>query len=774
MHPTNQLPANTVKDPVAPILEGGYQQVFPGYVSIDPRENALESFWRILQKRKWAVIASTVVFATLSLILSARTKPLYRASCLISISKPSSDTLGLKDPTISEDYYDYAMEIETQTKVLQSDALALEVIRDLALDKNPAFMGPSRSRGDSSSQKSAVPEAIATPDTERQTALLGMFAGGLNVTIVPRTRVVQISYVSRDPKLATTIANGVATAFIEQNIRTKYESTVQTSDWISQQLSDLRLKTETAQEKLVRYQKDHGILGIDDKQNIITSKLDELNRQLTAAEAERIQKEASYRMATSGDPDILARTGASPVMERLQTDRGALQVKYAQLTTTFGSSYPAVVEVKNQLEDLDKQVRAEMKRIEGRLKGEYLTSLQREKMLRAALENQKQEANTLNESAIEYNVLKRDLETSRQLYENLLQRLKEASVSAGLRSNNIRIIDPARIPTAPFSPDLRRNFLLGVLLGVFGGIVLAFIQDAMDNTVRTPEQVQLISGLPSLGVVPLEGSKRSSLRSKSESLLKAKDAAEAAPEDVLMIVHRDPFSQTAESYRALRTSILLSSLGAPPKVILVTSALPQEGKTTTAINCATALAQQGSRVLLIDADLRRPRIASSFKIESSLGLSNLLTGSAKLKDVVLPTAEVPNLSVIISGPVPPQPAELLGSNLMDEMLSTLREQFDHVVIDSPPALSVTDSVILSARVDSVLMVVYAGKTRKEALRRVSQVFAQVNARVMGVVMNGVDLQSPDHYYNYYGKRYGDAGYYRERQASSSGASKSAS
>jgi succinoglycan biosynthesis transport protein ExoP len=742
---------------VPPLLNSS-QAVLSSYTTVDSREYVLESFWRILQKRKWSVITTTIVVFTIALVASSRMKPVYDAYSRLSISKQSNDALGLKDNLdTTDEYWDYQVEAETQTKVLQSQTLALQVIRDLQLDKNPQFTGAPRTdrKLDSSDD-----------DNAQQASLIQTFASGLRVVTIPRTRIIEVHYSNSDPKLAAAIANGIVNAFIEQNIRIKFETTMQTSDWISRQLSDLKMKVETSQEKLVRYQREHGILGIDEKQNIITSKLDELNRQLTAAEGDRIEKEANYRMVAS-DPEALAKAEPNGVINKLQEDRGTLLTRYAELNTTFGPSYPKVIELKNQLDDIDRQIQSESKRIARRLKGDFQAASQREKMLSAALESQKREANQLNESAIDYNLLKRDLDSSRQLYEGLLQRLKEAGVSAGLKSNNIRIIDAARTPTSPSSPNIPRNLTLALLVGLVGGVMLAFVQEAMDNTLRTPEQIQAISSLPSLGIIPLEAqlSGKNKLLSLKSDVLRSSDSAAPDEEPVatgLIFLQNKSFSEMAESYRALRTSILLSSLGAPPKVILVTSPLPQEGKSTTAMNCAASLAQQGSRVLLIDADLRRPRIASALNLEAAVGLSNLLTGSAPLEDVVQPVPGVPNLFAIASGPIPPHPAELLGSDLMEQHLRVLRGSFDHIIIDSPPALSVTDAVMLSARVDSVLIVVFAGRTRKEALRRVRELFGQVNAKLMGVVVNGVDVRSPDHYYYYYGKRYGDSTYYRER------------
>lgn len=732
------------------------------YVNVEPREFVLEKLWRILVKRFPVVAVCTVIVATFATIASFRMTPLYDAQSRISINKESSDSLGLKGGSDADDFWDYTIELETQTKILQSDALAAQVIRDYQLDKNSYFRSPNSSNNDS-----AVGYSEASP--QEQVRLLGKFKRGLNVNTIPRTRIIEIHFVSPDPKLSAAVANAVAESYIQQNMRTKFETTMQTSDWISKQLSDLRLKVETSQEKLVRYQREHGIVGIDEKQNIITSKLEELNRELTAAEADRIQKEANYRLASSGDAALIGRMEGNNVLEKLRIDRAATQTQYAQLATTFGPSYPKIVELKTQLDDLDRQIKLENDKVAQKLKTDYLAAVQREKMLQGAFEKQKQQANNLNESAIEYSIIKHDLDSSRQLYDGLLQRLKEAGVTAGLRSNNIRVIDPARPPSRPFSPRIPRNIALGVLIGLLGGVMLAFAQESMDNTVGTPEQVQAISGWPALGVIPQNGG---ALRSSYYRLFRTPSSEKQLPttedgrtSELALVVHARPRSEAAESYRALRTSILLSALGGPPKIIMITSGLPQEGKTTTSLNTASVLAQRGSRVLLIDADLRRPRLHQILGLKPTPGLSNLLTGSAKASEVIQ-TTEVPNMFCITSGAIPPHPAELLASDLMKEHLALWREEFDHVIIDTPPVLSVTDAVMLSSYAESTILVVRGGKTRKEALRRVRSMLTQVKARVLGVVINGVDMGAPEHYYYYYGKRYGDTKYYGETNSES--------
>jgi succinoglycan biosynthesis transport protein ExoP len=381
--------------------------------------------------------------------------------------------------------------------------------------------------------------------------------------------------------------------------------------------------------------------------------------------------------------------------------------------------------------------------------------VQRESLLHDALEKQKQEENKLNESAIDYSILKRDLDSYRQLYEGLMEKMKEAGVSAGLKSNNFRIVDVARVPTGPIEPNIPRNLAFAFILGLTSGVGLAFLQEGLDNTVRTSEQAQMISGLPALGLIPLPA--RTAREGANPKRLVI---ATSSKEAVELVAQSRPHSQMAESYRALRTSLLLTNLGAPPKVIIVTSALPQEGKTTTSMNTALVLAQKGVRVLLIDADLRRPSIHKILGMGPRSGLSNVLTGSATLQQTITRSSILPNLYILPAGTPPPNPAELLASTNMRDVLEELRGQYDHIVVDTPPTLSVTDAVVLSPRADAIVLVIRSGQTTKQALRRSRDILTQVNAKVSGVLLNAVDLTSPDYYYYYeYQSKY--SRYYRD-------------
>ena len=730
------------------------------YNVLPSQDSTLREYLRVLIKRKWMVISVIVGIFLIVAVASLRMTPVYEASAQIVINKADPNLITFKDSGPMVDYgYDQA-DLDTEVRILQSDLMALQVIRALNLDKRPEFGGHSDPK------QSALTADPLQADSSRTSALLAAFRGSLHVVLIPSTRIIEIHYNSTDPQLASSVVNTLAATYVEQNFKTRFESTMQASDWLSKQLIDLQMKVETSQEKLVRYQKEHEILGNDEKQNITMEKLDELNKEMTIAESDRMQKEAVYRQTQSNDPEvvaaaIIAETGGGGggsangmgLLDRLREQQANLKIQIADLSTQLGPSYPKVAQLNNQLKEIDRQLQTETNKAVDHLKGQYLAALQRETMLREAFEKQKQEANKLNESAIEYSILKRDLDSNRTLYEGLLEKLKEAGVTAGLRSNNFRVINPARVPTAPSEPNIPRNLAFALVLGIISAIGMAFIMENMDNTVRTPEQAQALSALPSLGMIPLGSKSASGGTGKRLALTAAKEVFET-------VTQVRPRSQMAESYRALRTSLLLSNLGAPPKVIMVTSARPQEGKTTTSINTAIVLAQKGVRVLLVDADLRRPSIHKALGMGPRSGLSNVLTGSATLEQTITTSPILPNLFIMPAGTPPPNPAELLASSNMKDLVAELRGLYDHIVIDTPPTLSVTDAVVLSPCADATILVIRSGQTTKQALRRARDILTQVNAHVAGVLLNAVDLTSPDYYYYYeYQGKYGE--YYQE-------------
>jgi exopolysaccharide transport family protein len=758
------VPANSsiVREmqPVAPDFgKSTGPRIYPELLS---QESALGEYIRVLLKRKWTVLACLLTIFSVVAVASLKMTPVYEAGGSIEINKPDSGLVNFSNsPTFNVDYYD-PTELETEVKILQSDLLALQVVKELALDRRPEFGGKTPALP---SSLDLAPDPLQA-DSGRTSALISGFRGNLRVSLAPNTHIVEVHFRSPDKELAAEVVNTLMSTYTENNFKSRFNSTMQASDWLSKQLVDLQMKVESSQEKLVRYQKEHEILGIDEKQNITTEKLDELNKALTMAESERMDKESIYRLVQSGDTDTVvsaasaldgagtATQSASGLLELLRSKEADVKIQAAELSTQFGPSYPKVAQLNSQLKEIDAQILLETKKVVGKIRGQYMAAVQRENMLHEALEKQKQEANKLNESAIEYSILKRDLDSYRTLYEGLLEKMKEAGVSAGLKSNNFRIVDSARVPTTPIEPNIPRNLSFAFMLGLTSGVGLAFLLEGLDNTVRTTEQAQMISGLPPLGMIPLGSrSAREGANAKRLVIATSKEAVE-------LVTQVRPQSQMAESYRALRTSLLLSNLGAPPKVIMITSALPQEGKTTTSINCAVVLAQKGIRVLLIDADLRRPSIHKTLGMGPRSGLSNVLTGSATLQQTITRSPILPNLSVLPAGTPPPNPAELLASPNMRDVLEELRGQYDHIVVDTPPTLSVTDAVVLSPRADAIVLVIRSGQTTKQALRRSRDILMQVNAKVSGVLLNAVDLTSPDYYYYYeYQGKY--SRYYRD-------------
>jgi capsular exopolysaccharide synthesis family protein len=712
------------------------------------RVPSLWDHWFILLRHRWTVLTATVVALILGAMVTFATTPIYEAIGRIVINREGEDTANLKSANNGGDSdYDYMVMMDTQTRILQSDAIAKLVIRKLNLDSNPAF-----ARQDA---KIAVPAAdtgtgdIRYIEPHREAALVAKFHGTLQIDSIPRTRLLEIRFTSPDPNLAPQVVNSLIDTYIEQNFKMHLDASTRTSAWLSQQLSELELKVEESQEKLVRYEKEHSILGIDDKQNIITSKLDELNKELTAAEADRMQRESKYEMAKSGDPGLLASSNldeSSPLV-RLRTQESDLHRQLAQLSVRFDSSYPAVQELNSQIASVQADIRAETARMAKKYQQEYREALSHEKLLRTALENQKGQANDLNESAIEYSSLKRDVESGRQLYEGLLEKSKEAGVMTGLRSSNIRIVDPASLPTSPVKPSLPHNLMIAMLVGLVGGMSLAFIIESLDNGVHSIEQIQMITTLPLLAVIPSEPPLNSSRFTRHPSRAWVSEGVTTMAR---------PHSEIAEAYRALRTAILLSRDAKLAKVLMVTSALPQEGKTTTSVNLAAVLAQQGSRVLLIEGDMRRAGVCLKLNLQAEVGLSAVLTESTLVDTVILRVPGILNLWVLPAGPTTLYPSEILGSTHMKELLYDLRREFDHVIIDTPPVLTVTDAVMLSALVDATLLVARAGTTSKAALRRVREVLDQVDARIIGVVLNAMDLtQFGSEYYG----GYRDSGYY---------------
>ena len=704
-----------------------------------------------LKKRKWTVLGFFLLVVLLVAAASFVMKPKYEAVARIVFNRENANPLGFKNMGEESPQDDeYSVSLDTQLQVLQSDTLGLQVIQELHLNRRPEFTGRGAAE--------AATNDISELSTRQRQKLLRSFRNGLSVSKEKNTRVIEIRYKSKDPKLSADVANAVTRAYIEHNFKMRFDSTMQTSNWLTQQLAELATKVQDSQQKVLDYQKEHGFIEIDGRQNSATTRLEDLNKELTAAQSDRINREAAYRLTLAENPELTAKAERDALIEKLHAQEADLKTQYAQATVQLGPSNPKVQELSNQLKETQREITAELRKMSDRVRSQYFEALAREKMIRAAVEEQKQQANKLNESAIEYSLLKRDAESNRQLYEGLLQKLKEAGVSAGLRSSNIQVVDVAQVPAVPSEPNIPLNLLMAAVLGLGGGIGLALIQERFNRTVRSPHHIQVLSSFPQLGIIPLE-SKVGPQMSVAQRLSLSSGQSCTDPSD--LIVSSNPMSPIAECYRGLVNSLLLSA-AVPPKTILVTSAITGEGKTTTSVNLAIILARQGRRVLLVDADLRRPCIHKIMRVAATDGLSTVLRirQSLQTRASTLPfTPEgaihripgIPKLSVMPAGPMDTEPAELIASDAMQDLLHEWNLQFDHVIIDSPPVLVVSDAVRLSVGADSVIVVVRSGYTPQDAFSRAQELLLQVNAAVMGVVLNAADLASPElSYYSQYG------------------------
>jgi capsular exopolysaccharide synthesis family protein len=583
--------------------------------------------------------------------------------------------------------------------------------------------------------------------------LIDTFHAHLNVAAVRSSRLVEVKFDSTNPKQAADVVNTLADLFVENNFRKKYESAMQASDWMAEQMRELKVKMEQSHEALIKYERDNQIFALDQGQNVTVTKLGDLNKDLTEAEADRIAKESQYDLVKTHRMSELTAVTQNSMIQDLQKQRYAVSSQLADARGTLGPKHPKVLQLERQLQDLDGQIQSQEQIAASRIESDYQAAMNKEQLLRKAFDQQKNEANLLNSKLVEYSLLRRDYETNQQLYEGLLQRLKEAGISSGLRSSNIHVVDRARPPINPVRPRKSLNLLLSLVVGLALGCSLALFNEYLDNSVKIPEEVEQLVNLPVLGIIPAVSSVMS-YAARRRPL--PQSAATTGTTSELATVSQ-PQSVVSEAYRALRTSILLSTSRHAPQLILISSGQPREGKTTTALNLAITLAQRGDRVVLIDTDLRRPRIHRSFQMPNDRGLSTFLTSQAAPEDLARPVRQVPNLYVITSGPTPPNPAELLSSEPLEALFAELRRHFDFIVLDSPPAISVADSMILAAHADGVILVVHGGVTTRETLKHTTKLMNSVNARMLGIVLNNVDVRSVDYKY-YYTNYYGD--YYR--------------
>ena len=704
---------------------------------LSPREPHLYDYLLTLRKHQWLILSFMLSVVTIVSIATFRMQPVYVATARIEIDKENANIL----PFPGGDSYDYMMDtdnyIETQAKILTSETLALQTIRNNGLALRPELAGSG-----------GISEAVANGNlaNQKRPPELAEFLGNLSVKRVPNSRLMDVSFESTDPQLAARTVNAHIATYIEQNYRSKYEATSQASDWLADQLRDFKIKVQKSEDARIAYERQNQIWTLDDKQNMTTQRLSDINKQYTDAQAERMKKESLYEFAKGGNLDAVPQNDGNSALAELMKKRGETSADYADALQQYGPNFPKVLRLKAQLKDIDNNIAKEKQKILDVLESDYREARQRETLLADALNQAKAETNQMAEKMVEYNILKREAEANKALYEGLMTKMKETAISGALRSSNIRIVDPAMVPATPARPTKTKNIILSLLVGLVGGIGLALLREYLDNTVKTPDDIETLARLPSLAVVPQFAASNGH---KRRGMLP--DFSENGHEKRIELVAQHlPKSQMSEAFRALRTSILLSQAEHPPQVILVTSALPREGKTTAAANLAVTLAQLGDSTVLVDADLRKPGIGRLLNLGTGkyAGLSSYLAGVSSLDLVSVPHPAIPNLVAIPTGPLPPNPADLLSSHKLADAIAELRAKFKFIVIDSPPVMAATDAVILSVQADGVLLVVRSGETPKVAFTRTRDLLTSVKSRILGVVLNAVDSSAPDYYYSY--------------------------
>jgi len=693
----------------------------------------LSTFWRIVLKRAWTIATATLIVVVLAAVYTYRMVPIYRATASIDLEPDYPQLQSINDLYRQAPTDDYSF-IATQMQVLQSDSIAWQTIEQLGLDRIQASPVP----------KSAPQASAAQIAAARKAAMIGDLKGGLHIEPLKDSRIVEVSFESSDPELAARILNALVTNYIEFSFRARYDFTRHASGWMEQQLEDLRAKVEKSQQALVDYERQNLIINVGDKQNITEQRLQDLSRDYTTAQSDRVQKESIYELAKSNEGEI-GIIVQNELLLRLEEKYTDLKTSYADANAQYGPNFPKVVRLRDQLSEMQSLIEKERKQAIQKVRNDYLAAVGRENLLAAAMGKQKGEVGQLNQRMIEHNILKREFETNQQIYENLLQRLKDATISAGLQATNIHVIDQATPPTSPIRPNKTRNILASLLVGLIFGVTLAFVQEALDSSVRSTEEAERLINAPALAVIPVD---RDGYRRKQ--LPTDRPGSSSGSDGVGLTVLKRPSSHMAESFRSLRTSVLLSTAPRPPQTLLVTSAQMGEGKTSIALNLAIAFSQRGGTVLIIDADLRRPNVAKALGVANEKGLSSFLTGAHTLQEVLIQSERVKNLWVLPAGPRPPDPAELLSSHMMGATLKGLSKHFTQIIIDTPPVLAVTDAVVLSALVDGVILVVASGVTARGALARTHRILENARARVLGIVLNKVDVRFDTYYGSYYG------------------------
>jgi capsular exopolysaccharide synthesis family protein len=767
---------------------------------------ALREYWRVLVKRRRliAAVLGCTVLATAIVIFSMT--PIYTAETTLLVERKAPraiDIGGASADAQGPDEYDY---YRTQYEILKSPSLCSQVIQEQDLEKNPFFSGEQSQKGlvagwwsqaraalaalfstETPNDQNVVEIPPANPEpAENEDALASLlqdisktgepaprvikrYEGMLEVRPVPRTRLVKIAFNTPDPALSALVTNAHAQAYIRQGVERRNQTDEEARAVLEEKLVELRERLEESEEALNNYRREQNIISFDDsKENTASERLAELNRALTAAEAQRIDLEAKIAPLRQKKYGAMPEIAANAFVQSLKQQRAQLEVQWTQLLSQFRPGYPQLVEIEEQIEKINERIQQEMRQVAETLETSYGAAVAKEHELRGKMEEQKRELLRVKDATVKYAILAREIETNRQLYDSVLQRMKEVGVSAELRESNISVIDEAKPPLAPSKPHKTLSLLLSVIVGLMGGVGAAFVLEYLDRRLHTPEEVERHLRVPNLVIVPdftrvgtqgayaPKGASNGQTRMLNggakvggkTTFLNGMNGRAHATRDLILDHHA--FSLVSEAYRTLRTAILLSRAEEAPKTILFTSATEGEGKTVTAVNSAVVFAQMGLRVLLIDSDMRRPHCHKVLGMEKGIGLTEFLTGQREVRQVIQPTM-VEGLFFLSCGVAPPNPTELLGSRKMRDTLHALRKEFDCIILDSPPVTPVSDPLLLAAIVDGVIVVVNGQLTPRDIVKETCARLHQVRAKILGVVLNQVDMESEGYgrYYGYY-------------------------
>ncbi|HWP91128.1 MAG TPA: polysaccharide biosynthesis tyrosine autokinase [Thermodesulfobacteriota bacterium] len=723
------------------LLSTEVRREYESYIEDDIR---LKDYLDVLLRRKWIVISCLAISIVTVAIASLVMDPVYKAEATIEISPENPKITTFEEVVEVEsrqnEFY------ETQYKLITSRSLARDVINFIQLGSHPDFSGKGQGffhflKDKAARAASAVSRFLSRRKEEtdpvkrrmaREEELIDAFLSRLKVEPDKRSRLVQINFESSDPELTARAVNTLVDKYIEWVVERKVGMTKAARDFLDKQLQQIKIKLERAEEELGQFAKGVDIFSLENNEKLSPTyqQLVDLSEALSQAEAERFSKEAFYNEVRSGNYEFLPQVVGDELFRSLSKQYAELSAEYENKAIIYGPNYPDLKQLAAQSKKLENAIEMRVSGIAESIKKDYQAALEREKIIKQRVEEQKKLVSNLNEKAVQYRILEREVSTNKSIYENLLQRLKETEVTSGIKSTNIQVVDYASTPLVAYKPNILFNLLITTLIGLLGGVFLAFIVEHFDNTIKDEEEVKRRYSIPFLGAVPLVSD-------------------ENALQDTEKTVYLNPMSIVSEAFRVIRTSILYSSPDHAPRSLLVTSTQPLEGKTTSASNLALSMVQSGLKVVLVDGDLRKPRLHKLFLSNgNAFGLSTYLVGKMELSGVIS-KANVEGLDLIPSGPIPPNPAELLGSRRMKELIDCLLQEYDQVIIDAPPITGFADSRLLSRSVDGVLIVTSVGITQRQPLRSCIEEILRVGGRIIGTIVNRLETGRNKYGYSYY-------------------------